>query len=254
MSTSYHASMESRSARSGLARSVGKAFEQVEAIGRATGRLVAAAGEAQNGAFRQAMRAAGIGNLPRPSLSNASACGLPRCDCPSPDLGEIRKVVDRPDQVRLAFRVRNTTKARRRFAMTAQPIASQGGQAGGAITVTPASVELNPGEVQTVQVQVDARQHQPGSDYRSIIHVASERCETMHLGVSVEVAGEDEAPIIDLHCCCEPRPRPLRWYHHYYCDPRPAGGQSRGYDEAPPQPETPGAAGPAGTGGAQDQA
>jgi hypothetical protein len=226
----------------------------VEAIGRATGRLVDAAGEAQGGALRQAMRAAGIRHLPRPSISNASACGLPRCDCPSPDLGEIRKFVDKPDQVRLALRVRNTGKKRRIFAMTAQPIVSQGGQAGGAITLTPASVDLDPGEVQTVQVQVDARQHKPGSDYRSIIHVASERCETMHLGVSVEVAAEDEAPTIDLHCCCEPRPRPLRWYHHYYCDPHPAGGQGRGYEEAHLRTEAPGAAGPAGTSGAQGKA
>lgn len=239
MSTSYHASMENRSARTSLTRSFGRAFEEMEAIGRATGRLVGTAGDAQAGILRQAMRAAGIDRLPRPSLRNASACGLPRCDCPSPDLGEIRKVVDRPDQVQLAFRVRNTTRGRRRFAMTAQPMASPGGRAGGNITVTPASVELDQGEIQTVQVQVDARRHQPGTDYRSIIHVASERCETMHLGVSVEVAGEDEAPTIDLHCCCEPRPRPLRWYHHYYCDPRPAGGQASGPDGARPQAEAP---------------
>jgi hypothetical protein len=249
--------MQSRSAKTDLTRSLGAAVDQVQAIGRATGKLVGAATDAQGGALRQAMRAVGIKALPMPSLSNASACGLPRCDCPPADLGEIRKVVDRAEEVRIAFRVHNTTRARRLFRLNARPIASPSGQAGGAITVTPAQVDLDPGEFQTVQVQVDARQHKSGADYRSVIDIASERCETMHLGVSVEVADEDDAPTIDLHCCCEPRVRPLRWYHHYYCDPRPAGHDdhtqaSDAVSHKAAQP--PGASAAAGTSDAQGKA
>ena len=44
-------------------------------------------------------------------------------------------------------------------------------------------------------------------------------------------------PVIDLHCCCTPRARPLKWYHHYYCDPplrqRPQGDNSDDQDVRP---------------------
>jgi hypothetical protein len=238
MSTRYHASMDSRPARRGLARSLGTIFTQAEAIAQATGKLIGAATEMEGGTLRRAMRAVGAPRLPRPSLAYASACGLPRCECPSADLGEIRRVVDKPGPVRITFPVRNGSKAGRTYALSAQPIGS-----GGSIAVTPESVELDPGEIRSIDVAIDAMQQSPGAEFRSIVKIASKGCETLYLGISVELARDDDLPIVDLHCCCEPRMRPLRWYHHYYCDPKPSP------DHHPQQesPQTCGPAGPAGT-------
>lgn len=219
--TTYYASMESRTARSGLTRNLEAALVQAQGIGRAVREIATIAIETQDSALRQAMGAIGLQGLPRPSLAKASSCGLPSCECPSSDLGEIRKVIDQPRRVSLAFRVRNTTKERRVFALAAKPVMSEDGKPGGGITVVPASVDLEPGEVEMVRVEIDASGHETGLGYNSIVTVASRKCEDMHLGVSVLVEREiDSAPLVNLHCCCHPRPRPLRWYHHYYCDPQ----------------------------------
>lgn len=219
--TTYYASMESRTAGSGLARNLEAAVAQAQGIGRAVREIVAIAAETQDSALRRAMGTLGLPNLPRPSLAKASSCGLPSCECPSSDLGEIRKVIDQRRPVSLAFRVRNTTKERRVFTLAAKPVMSADGRPGGRIALAPASVDLEPGEVEMVRVEIDATGHDVGLNYTSIVTVASRDCEDMHLGVSVLVEHEvDSAPLLNLHCCCHPRPRPLRWYHHYYCDPR----------------------------------
>jgi hypothetical protein len=226
--TTYYASMETRAARSGLTRNLEATIVQAQGIGRAVREIAAIAIGTQDAALRQAMGAMGLRGLPRPSLARASSCGLPSCECPSPDLGEIRKVIDEPRLVSLAFRVRNTSKERRIFTLAAKPVMSEDGKPGGSITLVPASVELEPGEVEMVRVQIDAVRHEVGLGYNSIVTIASRNCEDMHLGVGVLVEREiDCAPLVNLHCCCHPRPRPLRWYHHYYCDPqeKPQGDQ-----------------------------
>lgn len=220
--TIYHPWMDDRRRRHRATRGLGPALDQVEIIGRAAERIVRIATEAQSAAVRQAFRAIGFRHLPRPSFDKARACGLPRHHCPSADLGEIRKVIDRSEQVELTFRVRNTTRSRRTFTLAVRSDASQGSSAGASVTLTPPSVDLDPGEIQIVRVQVDATQYEPGVAYHRTITIAARNCETMRLGVCVEIARhEDCAPLVDLHCCCEPRSRPLRWYDHYYCDPAP---------------------------------
>jgi hypothetical protein len=213
--------MENRTARSGLTRSLEAAIFQAQGIGRAVREIATIVIDTQDSALRQAMGAVGLRGLPRPSLAKASSCGLPSCECPSTDLGEIRKVIDQPRPVSLAFRVRNTTKERRVFTLSAKPVMSEEGNPGGSIALVPATVDLDPGEVQMVRAQIDATGHEVGLGYNSIVTIATRNCEDMYLGVSVFVEREiDCAPLVNLHCCCHPRLRPLRWYHHYYCDPQ----------------------------------
>lgn len=218
--TIFHPGMPDRSRRGDGSRRLGRALDQIEIMGRAADRVIEIAAEAQGAAMRQAFRAMGFPSLPRASFDKARACGTPSHACPSPFLGEIRKVVDRREHVHLAFRVRNVTRCRRLFTLSVGPHSPQGGATGGSVTLSPASVDLDPGEIAIVRADVDASQYEAGVAYRRIVTIASRNCEPMRLAICVEVEREEDcAPLVDLHCCCEPRMRPLRWYHHYYCDP-----------------------------------
>lgn len=221
MSTTYYASTDSRAATSDLARSLKDAFAQAQSIGRAVSTIAGIAGATQTGVMQRVMQASGLPTLPMPSLQRARGCRLPECDCHSTDLGEIRKVVDTGRDVRLAFRLRNTTKTRRTFGLVADPVVGDNGQPGGGVKLSVDHVDLDPGETAIVEADFIAAGQEPGVNYGSTVVISSANCETMRLRLTVMVERETAyVPVIDLHCCCHPRLRPLRWYHHYYCDPK----------------------------------
>lgn len=218
--TSFSASSARRRMRSDLTGNLNAAFKQVQTIGRAVGEIANSVGGLQPTSVRQAMDSLGLGGVPLPSLSRARACGVPECHCPPPDLGEVRKVVDRPEKVTIGVRMRNATNQSRTYAFAAGAIMAETGEAGGAMTLSVNSVDLQPGAQSVLQVSVDASEHRRGVDYVGAVRVTSKDCEDMTLTVAVMVEPEQESlPLVDLHCCCHPKVRPLRWYHHYYCDP-----------------------------------
>jgi hypothetical protein len=170
--------------------------------------------------MREFLDSIGLRGLPLPSLANARTCTLPSCDCPAPDLGEVRRVAERADDLNFSVRFRNTTDKARDFAFEAGELQAEDGKDGGSMTLSTKSVALESGATAVIQVAVGGRQFRPDVDYCGQIRINAKNCETMHLGVCVRIQTVVErVPTIDLHCCCEPRLRPLRWYHHYYCDP-----------------------------------
>ncbi|AJP71193.1 hypothetical protein [Sphingomonas hengshuiensis] len=225
MTTTYYASYDSRPSAAALTRGAKDLFAQVQTVARAVGEIATIASAAQGAALRRTMRASGLEGLPMPSLARARGCRLPACDCKSSDLGEIRKVIDSARDVRIVFKLRNTTSQRRIFALNPKPMTGDDGSNGGRILLVPDRVDLEPGETKVIEAVIDASDHQSGVEYGAAVTIASETCDAMRLRLTVLVEREiDHAPTLDLHCCCHPRPRPLHWYHHYYCDPRETKG------------------------------
>ena len=228
MSTSsYTAFSTTGPARANLASSVDAMFKQAKVIGRAVGEIGNALGGQQVPSARQFLDSLGLRSIPLPSLARARACGVPSCCCPSPDLGEVRRTADRPEKLTFGVRVRNTTASQRTFSLEPGRLTSETGADGGAIALSANAVTLETGASAVVQVTVDGSEYTRGVDYVGAIRVASKDCETMTLGVRVTIELEDQSvPVVDLHCCCHPRVRPLRWYHHYYCDPPQDAGRN----------------------------
>jgi hypothetical protein len=133
----------------------------------------------------------------------------------------LRKVACEPGQVPLAFRVRNTSKERRTFSLTATPLACSRTAQLGTVALSPSHMDLAAGQTAVIMATVDARAQHRGETASAVVEIASEGCDTMSLMLAIDMEREAEMPVVDLHCCCSARPRPLRWYHHYYCDPRP---------------------------------
>lgn len=162
-------------------------------------------------AMRTVMEGVGKAGLPRPAIANARACKKPACHCRTRDLGEISKETDRLEVVQMSFRFRNSGKTQRAYSFTAQPAVSATGQAGGAITVSPTTVNLQPGEYATIRVEVDARAHDIGSYYTSTVFVTPNGAATLCLKVGVMVRSEPEfAPIIDVPYICRPQTRDVK--------------------------------------------
>ena len=87
-------------------------------------------------------------------------------------------------------------------------------------TVVPSTGELDAGEVAVVAVHVEAAEQRSGVTYEGVLRIRAESCDDLRLSISVLIEEpKDSVPLVDLHCCCHPKVRPLRWYHHYYCDP-----------------------------------
>lgn len=236
-STSFLASSRGRTQRANFAINMESAGKQATVIARSIGDLVGTIGDTLGGAqpasVRELLDSLGLAAVPLPSLAKARTCGTPACDCPSPDLGEIRRVIERPDRIEIAVRLRNRTSRPREYTLEAGEIETAEGQKAGALVVAPAVVKLEAGEVTVVRVAVDASKFETHADYGGTIKVSAEKCEPMRLGVVVRIEPEVAVvPVVDLHCCCTPKLRPLRWYHHYYCDPAP----ERQPDDRQPRP------------------
>ena len=149
-----------------------------------------------------ALRALGL-RIPPPSLANARACAVRERRCPGPHLGELHRTLDAPGRAEVTFRVRNRSSCKRTYSLAGSAMKSEAGEGGGAVAVTPATLDLEPGEVGLVRVSVDAQEHAAGSTYVSRVQLGAEGCETQFLVLAVTVrCCPDEAPLIDLHCCC----------------------------------------------------
>ncbi|MXP42841.1 hypothetical protein [Allopontixanthobacter sediminis] len=170
--------------------------------------------------MRELLDSVGLRGLPLPSLANARTCSLPACECPSPDLGEVRRVAERADDLNFSVRFRNTTGKARDFAFDGGELHAEDGKGGGTLTLSAKTASLESGAATVMQVAVEGREFRTGVDYCGQIRIRAKECETMYLGVCMRIQHVVErVPTIDLHCCCESKSRPLRWYHHYYCDP-----------------------------------
>jgi hypothetical protein len=153
-------------------------------------------------------------------LANARTCNLPSCECPSPDLGEVRRVAERAEDLNFSVRFRNSSDKAQDFGLEAGTLQSEDGKDEGTMTLSTKSASLESGAAAVIQVAVEGRQFRPDVDYCGQIRINAKNCETMYLGVCVRIQKVAErVPTIDLHCCCDTKLRPLRWYHHYYCDP-----------------------------------
>jgi hypothetical protein len=94
------------------------------------------------------------------------------------------------------------------------------GESGGEVRIEPSELKLAPGESAVVRMMMDASKHEPGRDYETSVRIRSKGCDDLSLGLTVVVEVERESiPTVDLHCCCKPAGRRLRWYHHAYCQP-----------------------------------
>jgi hypothetical protein len=122
--------------------------------------------------------------------------------------------------VTAAVRLRNSGKSERSYRLDAAPLQSTAGEPGGHVGVEPAELKLGPGESAVVRLLADASKHARGVDYETTVHIRSKGCDDLTLGLTVLVEAEkDVVPTLDLHCCCTPPGRRLRWYHHSYCQP-----------------------------------
>lgn len=222
MSVRYDASPAGRSASGGTS-SLGLILDGARDVAKAATRMLEPGARPRSAVARAARHI----RFPRPSIANASACGLPRCECPSTDLGELRKIACEPGRVPVAFRIRNMTRARRTFHLTATPLASSRTAQLGTVALSPAEVNLAAGQTAVIMATADAQAQHRGETASAVVEIASEGCDTMSLMLVIEMEHEAEMPVVDLHCCCGATPRPLRWYHHYYCDPRPHQGPAR---------------------------
>jgi hypothetical protein len=231
--TSYSATRTGQRIQAMLRSNLNLASRQAASISRALNDVAGLGREIQAVPLNQLLAAIGLPGVPMPSLARARGCRLPDCDCPPSDLGDIRRVVDRPERVEMVARFRNRSEWKRDFAIEASAMVSHTGEPGGAVAVEPAHLSLEPGEIAVVKLVVDAGKHRPGVDYDATLRFRAKGCEDLTLGVTVHVETlDDMVPLVDLHCCCRPKQRPLRWYHHYYCDP-PADARTPKATQAP---------------------
>jgi hypothetical protein len=223
-SMSYSTSTPNRTALANLTGNLDAIVKQARVIAGAVGEIGASLGGAKPLSARQMLDSIGLKDVPLPSLAKARSCGVPACHCPSPDLGEVCKVLERAERTEFAVRVRNTTSNQRSFQLSAGKLQAENGQGEGVMSLSDSEIALEPGQFEVVRITVDASKFPTGIAYIGAIQITAKDCETMYLGIVVRVQPQTEViPVIDLHCCCHPKARPLRWYHHYYCDPAPEG-------------------------------
>lgn len=224
-STSFVAAGRGRAQRLNLSNNLGAAGKQAIAIARSVGNLAETLGAGLGTrpmSAREMLDAVGLTGVPLPSLAKARSCRLPSCDCPSPDLGEIRRVIERPERVEIAVRLRNTTGKQREYKLDGGAIETETGDAAGQLVITPDQLTLEPGDTAVVRFEADASKFADRLDHAAAIKISAENCDPMRLAIVIRVEPEVAVvPVVDLHCCCTPKVRPLRWYHHYYCDPAP---------------------------------
>ena len=213
--TRYH----SRSGGSFAARS-GNIVQNIGAMGGVVRDFMAATTELQGAILRDLTSALRDIGLPGISLRHARSCSFPEYVCCDPDLGTVTRDAHQGEELRIPVSFRNTTGRRRSFAIAvAGPLKDLQGRTTKAPSVTPTSFDLDDGEAAQVVVATSVgEEFDAGSAYSTRLIVRSEGCEDQHLTVTIRVSC-DTGPVIGLCCGCEPKLQPLRWYHHYYCDP-----------------------------------
>jgi hypothetical protein len=203
-----------------IAARTGNVIQNVGAMGGILRDFAAATTELQGAILRDltaTLRDIGLSGI---SLRHARSCSFPEAVCCDPDLGVVTRDAHQGETVRIPVRFRNTTGRHRSFTIAvAGPFKDLQGRAAKEPTVTPTSFDLDDGEASQVVVATPVGDDfAVGSEYSTRLIVRSEGCEDQHLTVTIRVS-TDAGPVIRLCCGCEPGLRPLRWYHHYYCDP-----------------------------------
>jgi hypothetical protein len=209
-----------------MAAQAGNLVQNLGTMGGALRDLVGTITELQGVVLREVSAGLRDAGLPSLSLRNARSCAFPeyaRCD---PDLGALVRDVQPGETVRMPVRFRNTTGKRRTFAFAfAGPLKDSQGRTAKPPALTPASLDLDDGEVGRVLLATPVGdEFAVGAEYSTRLVVRAEECDDQHLTVTIRVACDD-GPVIRLCCACDPKVRPLRWYHHYYCDPPPKRDQ-----------------------------
>jgi hypothetical protein len=217
-----------------------RAGDLAQSLGTMGGMLrevLSAAGELQGAVLREVAGTLRASGLPQPSLRYARSCDFPDYACCDPDLGTVHRDAQPGETIRMPLRFKNTTGKARAFTLElAGELKDSRGRTVKALQVTPERLELDDGETGLVLLQaVIGDEFAAGTTYRTRLRVKAEDCEPQHLTVSISVA-LDEGPVIGLCCGCDPKVRPLRWYHHYYCDP-PRQRQPDRPQPSRPQPD-----------------
>ena len=205
-----------------LAAQAGSLVQNLGIMGGALRDLIGTMSELQGAVLREVsagLRDAGLAQL---SLQNARACSFPEYERCDPNLGGLVRDAHQGETVRMPVRFRNTTGKRRTFAFAfAGPLKDSQGRTAKAPSLTPASLDLDDGEVGRVLLETAVGdEFAVGAEYSTRLIVRADECDDQHLTVTIRVSS-DEGPVIRLCCACDPKVRPLRWYHHYYCDPPP---------------------------------
>lgn len=160
-------------------------------------------------------------------------CSFPDASCADTRVGKLRRTAYVGEVVRMPVRFRNATSKTRRFVVAAKdPLRDSKGDDAATLRVAPEEFTLAPGEARLVDIAAPVdNKFAAGFEYATRVRIESDNCEDQFLSVCIYVAADDAGPTVDLKCPCKPPVRPLRWYHHYYCDPP----QDRTAETKPPR-------------------
>lgn len=203
-----------------LAGRAGNLTQNLGAMGGILREFASAMTEMQGAVLREVVAGLRETGLPQPSLRHARSCGFPESAACDPDLGALVRDAYRGETVRMPVRFRNTTGKRRTFQVSlADTFRDSQGRVAKSPSVEPQTLNLDDGEIgQVVVSSVVDDSFAMGSAYSGRLFIRAEECEDQYLTVTIRVSCE-EGPVIRLCCPCDTKVRPLRWYHHYYCDP-----------------------------------
>lgn len=203
-----------------LSGRAGNLTQNLGAMGGILREFAGAMTEMQGAVLREVVAGLRDAGLPQPSLRYARSCGFPESTGCDPDLGALVRDAHRGETVRMPIRFRNTTGKRRTFGVSfADTFRDSQGRVAKTPSLEPQTLGLDDGEIgQVVVSAVVDESFAMGSAYSGRLFIRAEECEDQYLAVTIRVSC-DEGPVIRLCCPCDAKVRPLRWYHHYYCDP-----------------------------------
>ena len=204
----------------------------LQGLALATQQFVSAVSQIQSAVTDDALRSL-RGAIERNTpirLRSGRACDRPEAVCCDPHLGTVTRPARLGETVRLTAKLRNGTGKSRTFTIKAdQPLRNSRGETAGAAKVEPASLTLAPGETRLITATVAVGDgFSTGFTYATDVTVETEGCDPQRLPIAVAVESDVAAPLVVLCCGCEPPVRPLRYYHHFYCD------KPRRQDQPPP--------------------
>lgn len=174
------------------------------------------------------------GLVPAQLFSTSDCCDIPQQDCPPRCVCEIAWEACPGETVKASVRVRNTSAQARNFTFSAAPLQG-GGDAPGALAISPAARTLQSGESVDVAIVLAVNdKFRPGERYATeiLIRGAYEQCVIVRLDV-----------VSSATVCCEidqgdtpVRIRAHRWYEHFQCTEPCGPERSRPTPQGPSVP------------------
>ncbi|HHM05551.1 MAG TPA: hypothetical protein ENJ19_07385 [Gammaproteobacteria bacterium] len=148
------------------------------------------------------------------------SCDFPEPCRPDTHVGRLVRSAYPGECVRIPVKFRNATGKPREFDFRAeQPLVNSRGEQARPLKLSRTTVRLLPEQSGMTVLSVDLDDaFRTGYEYATDIIIVSEGCEPQRLKIVINVQSDDACPVIKLGCPCDPPLRPLRWYHHYYCD------------------------------------